>query len=171
MNIKVVITWALAIVVFAGLGIFGFVNQDLLLEDNSDHVYVPSGNEGENAKICSKPIAGGTSSYRFNIDEATGKITKVIMTYTATADDMDAYIAASNINTSEINGVNVAMSGGVSDFVLMVTVDLAIYDVVTVEALRNDFSKLSMAIDKIDDYEMYKSAINSMAGEIPYNCD
>lgn len=170
MNIKVVIVWAFAIIIIGGIGLFGALNQDLLVEQGDD-VYVPTDVNNTKSYACSNVLANGTSSYRFNINEETDMIDKVIITYSATKASLDDYTAASNILNTEINGLSAVLRGEVSNFVLIVTVNINEYDKAAVENINNDFLRLSMIIDSIQDYETYKSAINNATNGNAYNCD
>lgn len=174
MNIKAVIIWSLAIVVFAALGVFGYFNQDLLVSEPD--AYVPSSGEDDKTKACSKVVGNGASVYKFEFDETTKEIKKVIMTYTATSLDLEAFTSASNISLATengaINGVNSTLSGGSADFVLMVQVDVKAYDKVMTDNLVDDFRKVSMVLESITDYQDYIKAINSaIGGENNYKCD
>lgn len=170
MNIKVVIVWAFAIVIIGGIGLFGALNQDLLVEQGDD-VYVPTDVNNTKSHACSNVLTNGTSSYRFNINEETDLIDKVIITYSATTASLDDYTAASNILNKEINGVSAVLRGEVSNFVLIVTVNVNELDKAAAETINSDFLRLSMVVDQLTDYETYKAAINNATTGNAYSCD
>lgn len=170
MNIKVVVVWAVAIVLFAGIGIFGFFNQDLLLLEE-DPIYIPITDNESERHTCTATLDGGQSTYLFEINE--NKISKVSITYKANAENLELYEAASNINQvisgEKLNGMSTVMYGGISDFSLMVNVDPNEYDKARVEAMSADYEKLSMIIDSINSYDLYQQAISQIGNS--YTCE
>lgn len=170
MNIKVVIVWAFVVVIFAGIGIFGYVNQDLLLIQDND-VYVPKTEDNTEAKKCIATLATGQSDYRFTIKD--DQIQKVVIGYNASQENIENYEAATNINRiineQKVQGVTAILYGGVSDFVLSLTVTVNNYDKATIESLREDFNKLSILIDSINDYSSYQTAISNLGNA--YTCE
>ena len=173
MNIKVIIVWLFAIVVFAVIGVFGLVNQDLLVKQDED-VYNggPLGKD-ENTRRCDKNFTDATSSYTFEIDEETNQITKLTLTYNTLNQqgDFDRYKAAESIANADINGVNARVDGTYTSFIFMITIDLATYDRARVELLQEEFSKLHMMVDSVTDYNAYVTAINDQEGDSPYICE
>lgn len=168
MNMKVVVVWAFAIILFAGLGIFGYFNQDLLVL-NDDTPYVPIDLEDSKAHTCTRTMAVGKSDYKFLMDPKTKTIIRVTSIYTATAEDIDAYTAATNISNASIPGVSAVITGGISDFGLVVQINVSTVDKNSLEYYADDFAKLSIVIDNTDDYETYKSLINTV--DSVYTCD
>lgn len=167
MNIKVVLVWVLAIIIFAILGVFGLVNQNLLLTKNQEP-YVPSA--GDNTKSCRKKVGNGESSYIFTIDDTTNEITHVTITYKATSLDQNVYAAAQLINNTSINGIEANLSGTSIDFALVLNINVKSFDKVSADNLTDSFMALSMVVDNITDYNAYKQAINALAGSL-YTCD
>lgn len=170
MNIKVVIVWAVTIVIFAGIGIFGYFNKDLLTSD-VDVPFVPQPSENNKAKTCNKSNELGSITYQFLRDEQTNMINKITMTYKASSADLDAYTAASNINNANINGLTASLSGGLDDFILVVQVNMNGFDKVSVDNMLNDFLKVSMVIESITDLTAYQATLNASSSENPYTCD
>lgn len=160
MNIKVVIVWAFVVVLFAGLGIFGYVNQDLLLLDNTEE-YTPIQNENYVIKRCNTSLVNGNNSYIFSIKD--DKIEKVSMNYTTIIEDNDAFASATNINLlatqEKVAGINTIFTGNASNFMLNVEVKLDEYDSTRISTYAEDFAKLSMVISQITDYEAYKELL------------
>ena len=169
MNIKVIIVWLFAIVVVAGIGVFGWANQDLLVEQGTD-IYTPS-TQGGNNIYCAKDLGIASSSYTFELNEETNEIQKVIMTYNSKSSNLNAHEAAVAIRDAQINGVQTSLSGTVSSFMFMVTVDLATYDKATVEFMDQQFQTLGMVIDSITDYQTYITAINDSTSGADYSCN
>lgn len=168
MNIKVIIVWVFAIVILAGIGVFGYVNQDLLVEQD-DGIYTP-GDIGAQNYYCTKAFENADSSYTFEVNQETNQISRVIMTYNSKVADLDAYTAAETIRDAGINGIITNLSGTVSSFMFMVTVDLATYDKATVEFYTNEFQRLSMIIDSVTDYNTYVTALNGSQAGTLYTC-
>lgn len=170
MNIKVVVVWAIAIVLFAGIGIFGYFNQDLLLLEE-EPTYIPITDDDSETHTCTATLAGGQSTYLFEIRE--GIIEKVSITYKANSENLELYESAANINQvisgEKLNGMSTVMYGGVSDFSLMVNVDPNEYDKARVEAMSTDYEKLSMIIDSINTYDLYHQAISQIGNT--YTCE
>ena len=168
MNIRLIIIWSFAIILLAGLGIIGYFNQDLLLID--DEPYIPIVNSETKSLTCTLNKDTETSTYRFEIKD--NLIERISLTYKTNIENVDTYTSASNINEAVaydgINGVSVVMYGGVSDFSLTLNVNVNDYDKAKVESLTEDFTRLSMVIDTINDYDTYKKAL-AQIGE--YKCE
>lgn len=170
MNIKLIIVWAFAIVIIGGIGLFGWMNQDILTSPEENSPYVPSGEEGTNSRVCSATLANGTNSYSFAIDEATDSITSITITYNQSVESLDDYTAANNIVQANINGATAHITGGVSDFVLILTINVTGYDVTGISNINADLLRLGIVVDTITDYNTYKTALNN-ASSTPYTCD
>lgn len=172
MNMKVIIIWGFAIVVLAGIGIFGYFNQDLLLLDDNEYVPTPVPAVEASAKMCRATSDENESIYNFTIKN--GVINNIWISYTAKSSDLEGYEAASTIaseiQSGKLNGITSAgLSGTSSDYSLKIQFNPKEYDKVRVEELTNEFSKLSMVIDSINDYDTYKMAISQIGNT--YNCE
>ena len=170
MNIKVVIVWIFAIILFAGLGVFGLVNQDLLVDESED-TYVPKEDVASSARTCSKDLASGRSSYSFLVNADTNLIDRVTITYTATSLDIDNYTAAANINNLDIAGMTTQLNGTSSDFSLIVQINTATFNEADIAAYETDFSRLSIVAKNVRDYTQYQSEIATGTGVTDYVCD
>ncbi|MDE6292775.1 MAG: hypothetical protein K2L98_03755 [Bacilli bacterium] len=169
MNMKVVVVWGFAVIVFAGLGIFGLLNRDILQSPpDLNAPYVPIGDTEGKSMVCSNIRDNGNSSYRFTLDETTNQILSVNISYSASNVDLDTYSAATNLNNSVINGVQFALSGSSTDFVLIITANIGSMDTAALEGVADDLSKLGIIIEGITDYETYKTALASVGA---YTCD
>lgn len=173
MNIKLIIVWLFAIVVIAGIGVFGLVNQDLLVEQDKDVYNAGPLGTDENTRKCEKNITDATSSYTFEIDPETNQITKITLTYNTLnqSGDFERYTAAESIVNANMNGVNAKLEGTDTSFIFMATIDLATYDRASVELLNEEFNKLHMIVDGTTDYNAYVTAINDGEQGNPYVCE
>lgn len=169
MNMKVVVIWGFVVLVFAGLGIFGMLNQDILqTPPDINTPSIPNGETQGKSMVCSNIRENGNSSYRFTLDETTNNILSVNISYSANNADVDTYTAATNLNNSIVNGLTFALSGTSTDFVLIITANVGSMDTVGLESISADLSKLGIIIDGITDYETYKTALASSGA---YTCD
>lgn len=163
MNMKVVIVWAVAVVVLLGVGLFGYFNQDLLLL--TDEEFVPTPIAEAEMKSCRLTTDAYDSSYNFTIKDNV--INSVIVSYTAKTTDLEGYEAA-NLIVSEISNKNLngiiyqGFQGGSADYSVRLQFNPREYDKVRVEELTNEFSHLKMVIDSISDYEVYKQALSNL---------
>ncbi|MCX4365652.1 MAG: hypothetical protein OSJ70_07760 [Bacilli bacterium] len=169
MNMKVVVIWGFVVLVFAGLGIFGMLNQDILeTPPDINAPYVPNDNVQGKSMVCSSTRDNGSSSYRFTLDETTNNIKSVNISYSASNADIDTYTAATNLNNSIVNGVTFTLSGTSTDFALIITANVGSMDTVALESVSADLSKLGIIIEGVTDYETYKTALASAGA---YTCD
>ena len=60
MNKKLVVVWIFVIVIFVGLGLFGYLNQDLLVDDSINNAYVPVSNTNTTNYTCTGTIERGS---------------------------------------------------------------------------------------------------------------
>lgn len=166
---KVVVVWGLVVILFAGIGIFGLLNQDLLHDSASLNTpYVPSvDNEGK-SMVCSSVRDDGSISYRFTLEESTNSISNVNISYSASNADLDTYTAATNLNNTSINGVKIALSGTSTNFALIINVIVGNMDTASLVSSSEDLSKLGIIIESITDYETYKTALLATG---TYTCD
>lgn len=168
MNGRVIIVWLFAVILFFGLGIFGYINRDLFKEDPQE--YVPKVEE-EHVKNCNLTLEQGQSTYQFFINE--NRITKYSVTYEATQEDIVGYEAATIINNelyaNPIDGVTVVFNGTLSDFKMILVVDLENVNVDKSVNLMDQLRKLNIQILNIDNYEEVQTKINELNGN--YICE
>ncbi len=167
MNIKVIIVWGLAVLIFAGIGLFGYLNQNLLYA--TDENFTPK-NDTEILHTCKSTLEFGESLYRFSVKDEV--IDRLAITYKSTTENIELYESASNINRAimeGINGVTSAMSGGIADFSLTINVNVTDYDKEKIEEMTNDFTKLLMVIDSISSYDVYNQALAQL--NTTYTCE
>lgn len=65
MNVKLVIAWVFAIIVFAIFGVFGYMNRDLLVKDDSNTDFTPIVNNEVIVHNCNKETNKGTLNYKY----------------------------------------------------------------------------------------------------------
>lgn len=170
MNSKVIIVWSFAIIALALIGAFGYFNQNLLLVKEEEFVPVET---TSTRKVCQATTVSGRSVYTFTID-AEQQINNILLSYTSSAEDLTGYEAAnllaSEITSQKINGLTSSgLQGGVANFDLKVGFNPREYDKIRVEELTNEFSKLYMVLDSIQDYEIYKQALANLG--VSYQCE
>lgn len=153
MNAKLVIVWVFAIIVFAIFGVFGYVNQDLLVKDDPDTDFTPITNNEVIVYNCNKETNKGTLNYKYIVRD--NKIEKTTVTFTAKEVSLNDYISANNINNINVDGVTTSLKNGSTDFIISVTLDHNVnnYDFTNVQS---DLNNLEMSLSKIDDYENAK---------------
>lgn len=160
MNIKVVIVWAFAIILLAGIGFFGYINQDLLILEDKE--YVPIVAPEATSKTCTLKTETSDSTYRFTIKNE--EVSAVWISYATKIADIEGYEMASKIATEITSGqikglASPGLQGTSSDFSLSVQFNPKDYDKARVEELTPEFTKLNMIIDTISSYDVYKQAI------------
>lgn len=169
MNGRLIIIWLFAVILFFGLGMFGYINRDLFKEEEPQE-YVPKVEE-EHVKNCNLILEQGQSIYQFFINE--DKITKYSVTYEATQEDIIAYEAATNINNelyaNPIDGVTVVFNGTLSDFKMILVVDLENVNVEKSVNIMDQLRKLNIQILNIDNYEEFQTRIDELNGS--YSCE
>lgn len=153
MNVKLVIAWVFAIIVFAIFGVFGYMNQDLLVKNEPDADFTPIVNNEVAVHNCSKETNKGTLNYKYIVRD--NKIEKTTVTFTAREVNLSDYISANNINNLVADGLTTSLKNGSADFVISVTIDHSVnsYDFTGIQA---DLNNLGMSLSKIDDYENAK---------------
>ena len=173
MNMKVVIVWAFAIVIIGGIGLFGWMNQDLLIEEGPNIPYNPAiGGEGTSSKTCYKNLENGSSyTYGFNIDDATASISNFTATFNERSASLEKYEAASKLQNTQITGFTASIIGGVSSFQVQVTVNINTLDTVGLAAVSNELNLLEIVVEKNTDYNSYKTAIERGATTPTYICN
>lgn len=153
MNVKLVIAWVFAIIVFAIFGVFGYMNRDLLVKDDSNTDFTPIVNNEVIVHNCKKETNKGTLNYKYIVRD--NKIEKTTVTFTAREVNLSDYISANNINNLVSEGVTTSLKNGSADFIISVTIDHNInsYDFTSIQS---DLNNLEMSLSKIDDYENAK---------------
>lgn len=174
MNMKLVIVWIVAVVIFAGIGLFGMANQDLLVKQEE----LPSNpntnpvSDKTSVVACNAKMSTSESSYSFTVDNETSTLLNVAITYRALAQNDTIYNSAINLSNQTISGVTTTVSGDSTNFVLIMNVNLQNYDATTLSNYQNDLNSLNAVVGNysIDDY---KGAINSMISSTGavYNCN
>lgn len=174
-NMKAVIVWVIAIVIFAGIGLFGMANQHLLDEKvptpptpGDTGTTEPTPSTTHNV-TCTASTANGNSSYMFTVDDATNSLTSVSISYQSTVPIDYIYASANNLAGAAINGITTNLSGDATNFSLSMDVNLQGYDSALLANYQNDLTNVSAVIENLSDIEMYKSALNG-TGNV-YTCN
>lgn len=168
MNIKLVLVWIIGIILFLSIGIFGYVNRDLLVKTTDDS-YTPI-QTTINKRTCTKINDTFTSTYTFYFNDAE-EIDRVNIKYVQSTINEVAYSSATTISNMTIKGITSSLSGMASNFTFTMNVDLNNYDKTTLNSLNNDLINLSIVINNIKDYNSYKSALNNLDVNLAYNCN
>lgn len=163
MNIKLIVAWVFAIIVFAIFGIFGYMNQDLLVKDDDKGEFTPIVNNDVTVKNCKSENQKGEVNYKYIIRD--NKIEKTTVTFKAKNVSINDYISANNINNFQTTGLTTSLSNGASDFIISITIDHSIptYDFTSI---NTDIDNLGISLSKIDDYE---NALISLGSS--YTCE
>lgn len=175
MNTKLVIVWIIAVIIFAGIGLFGMANQHLL--DEPDPVLAPTNPSGNTTNTthsvnCIASLPNGTSTYSFTVDDATSSVTNVAITYQATTAVDYIHSSALNLSSMQVSGVVTNLSGSIGDFVLQINANVQNFDSQTLSNYQQDLSNVSALIVQNNSVDNYQAAINNIASSYGsvYNC-
>ncbi len=180
MNTKLIVVWIIAIVVFAGIGLFGMANQHLLEEDIPSPTPTPNpqGTTTEPVNTthtvsCVASMPNGNSSYTFTISDATNSITNLTIGYQALSAVDYIYSSAQNLTNININGITTNITGTESDFSLQINVDMENYDSTLVSNYQSDLTNVYAVINNTQDVTSYEALINSVVSNLGsvYNCN
>lgn len=176
MNTKVVIVWIIAVIVFAGIGLFGMANQHLL--DEKPAVPTPTNPNVDSPTTthtvsCSAMLPNGNSSYNFTIDDSTNSITNVNISYQTTSQVDYIRSSANNLAAMQVNGITTNLSEVDNGFTLIMNVNLLNYDATSLTNFQTDLANVSAVIENIGNYETYQTAINNAVSSLGsvYNCN
>ncbi len=167
MNAKMVVVWIFAIVVCAGIGAFGFLNRDLLVEPTKKEEYKPLGSDTSVRPLICRNQNGAL--YQFSVDTSTNQIKKVTIQYTNKEADIDVFTAASNINNLNADGMTTSLSGSSTDITLNIALDLKVFTPAALSASSVDIAKLHLVLDNLLIPEEYQNRLNQ-TGTL-YTCD
>lgn len=169
MNTRLIIVWIFAVVLLLGIGLFGYVNRDLIAMDEVEN-YKPEETKQVNIKTCNLILDKGQATYMFQIDNDV--IVKYSASYKTSVEDLDKYQITSNINnalSTDVNGITPVFSGGISDFSILINVDSMTYDKDKVGLSSEGLKKLNLIISDINNFEIFKSQIDAIS--LPFTCD
>lgn len=174
MNKNVVIVWLVAVIIFAAIGLFGMANQHLLDEKPAD----PSSNQTTNPVSSTRDISciagvpGGTSSYKFTVDNTTNKVNRVEITYQASAATDIIQASAQNLSSAQVSGVNFNLSNPGAGFTLLINADLLTYDSASLANYQTDLGNVLAVIGDYDSYDSYAASINNNTAAlgVVYTC-
>jgi len=158
-NKKLVVVWIFVIVIFVGLGLFGYLNQDLLVDDSINNAYVPVSNTNTTNYTCTGTIERGSLSYKFSaIDD---NIKSINIVYTATSGTVDDYTSAVNLSNASIKGMTVVLSGEINNFSLVIMVNMSSLDTTSLATYQDDLDKLSIVVKQLPSYTKYIESLSS----------
>ena len=159
MNKKLVVVWIFVIVIVVGLGLFGYLNQDLLVDDSINNAYVPVSNTNTTNYTCTGTIERGSLSYKFSaIDD---NIKSINIVYTATSGTVDDYTSAVNLSNASIKGMTVVLSGEINNFSLVIMVNMSSLDTTSLATYQDDLDKLSIVVKQLPSYTKYIESLSS----------
>ena len=159
MNKKLVVVWIFVIVIFVGLGLFGYLNQDLLVDDSINNAYVPVSNTNTTNYTCTGTIERGSLSYKFSaIDD---NIKSINIVYTATSGTVDDYTSAVNLSNASIKGMTVVLSGEINNFSLVIMVNMSSLDTTSLATYQDDLDKLSIVVKQLPSYTKYIESLST----------
>ncbi len=159
MNKKLVVVWIFVIVIFVGLGLFGYLNQDLLVDYSINNAYVPVSNTNTTNYTCTGTIERGSLSYKFSaIDD---NIKSINIVYTATSGTVDDYTSAVNLSNASIKGMTVVLSGEINNFSLVIMVNMSSLDTTSLATYQDDLDKLSIVVKQLPSYTKYIESLSS----------
>ena len=165
LNIKLIVFWALVIFAFAGLGIFGILNQDLVKKE--EPVFTPqvSGNYNKN---CSIDVERGKVEYIFVNDE-NNTIKTLNVKYTSNNPTQEDYDTANQIAGLNVLGVNTTMQGDLSKFVLSLYVNINQMDFASLARYQMLLTSLNINILNSTSYDRYVDLFKD--SYTSYTCD
>ena len=165
LNIKLIVFWALVIFAFAGLGIFGILNQDLVKKE--EPVFTPqvSGNYNKN---CSIDVERGKVEYIFVNDE-NNTIKTLNVKYTSNNPTQEDYDTANQIAGLNVLGVNTTMQGDLSKFVLSLYVNINQMDFSSLARYQMLLTSLNINILNSTSYDRYVDLFKD--SYTSYTCD
>ncbi len=175
MNIKVVIVWGFAVIVFLAIGIFGYFNQDLLRGPSENSNTNPHENEIEYiTKSCVGTNDSGNITYTFSVNPSTNIIERLNIRYQSVVENLDIYADAATINQKvnekQYRGVTAQIYGTSKDVQLNLNINLLDYDKTNLDTMNQDLLKVGMFVDNIKDYNEYQSSITSRLNR-EFTCD
>lgn len=171
MNTKVVVVWAFIIAIFALLGIYGYVNRDLLknVEQEDFQPIV----DAENKHECVATLDRGKITYTFANNDSN-QITNLYIEYKNTlnvenSDTISDYTNAANLSNMSVKGIDALIDGGISNFSLKLFINQDEYDADALSSQQLALDQLKIHITKEKDYESYKALLTASYDNIECN--
>ena len=165
-NLRVVIFWCVFIFLFAGIGIFGAMNQDLLQDEKPD-VYVPVV-RGDNNKTCSATLERANIVYTYKLDE-NNKVTNVNIVYSAINGNIDDYEHAANLANLTVAGTSANIRDEINNFTFMLMVNLNGLDVNALSQYQTQIDGLNLVVKDSTNYNDYLEEFKNKY--TTYKCD
>ena len=155
LNIKLIAFWATVIFIFAALGIFGYLNQDLI--PKKEDAYVPK-IEGNN-RICSYENKLANVEYTFSLNE-DNSVKSVAIKYSSKSGDALEYAKLNEISGLSVSGINSTFEGDVSNFTLMLFIKPDGLDYSTLNNYISKYNDMKIIIINSANYNTYIDAFN-----------
>lgn len=163
-SFKVIVVWLLFIFTFACLGIFGFLNQDLLKNKENEEVFVPNVNS-ENAIACSTELERGTLKYDFVLN-TDNTIKNVRIAYTAKNGIQEDYDVAKSLQELKVLGIESTIQGGYNDFLFIMYINMTNTDISTLLNYKETYEKLGIVIENTNNYTEYNNILHTIHSSI-----
>lgn len=174
MNIKVVLVWAFACIVFLGIGILGYFNQDVLVNSSDNNLPTEIPQILTISKNCTASNDNGDITYTFRLNPDSNNIERLFVKYEGVVENVDVYESAIRINdrmnTTVVKGINSQIYGTSRDVVLNLNVNLLEYDRTVINEINNDLLNVGMVVDYITDYNTYINTLDNTIG-VTFTCD
>ena len=160
-NFKVVITFIIFIFIFAGIGLFGLFNKDLIqTKEETTTKFVPVVNS-ENSMACSGDVLRGSLKYEF-ILTPENSIKSLRITYTAKEGTTEDFADATTLNTMNVVGVNTTIQNEYNNFVLMIYINRNNVDINALLEYKPFFDKLGIIVDTTTSYGEYNTLLGTL---------
>lgn len=162
-NFKVVIAFIIFIFIFAGIGLFGLFNKDLIQpkEEQTTTKFVPVVNS-ENSMSCTGNALRGSLKYDFILNN-DNSIKNIRITYTAIEGTQEDYQAAKTLSSMSVVGTNSTIQNEYNNFVLMMYINKTSIDIEALLEYKPYFDKLGILIDKTSSYDEYHTILNNLS--------
>ena len=162
-NSKVVIFWIIFIFVFAGLALFGMLNQDLI-ENKDEQPFIPVVNS-EIVKSCTATVDRGSIRYDLILSDSSNiKNTRII--YTANNGTIDDYAAATSLYNSDILGLDKSLQNEYTNFTLMLMYQINSIDMTKLSTFQSYVDELNIVINNNTSVDAYVDLLNDKYGTV-----
>ena len=162
-NMKVVIFWVLIIFVFVGLGLFGYLNQDLV-QNKEDEPFVPQVNT-EKLVSCKTTVERGDIQYDFSLNQ-DDSIKDVRIVYIAKDGTIDDYASATSLSKINVLGVNPSLQYEYNNFMLTLLLTINKFDANNIVSYKQYLDDLKIVIINEQNLDNYKNNLNTTYGSV-----
>ena len=155
-SFRVVIIWVVVIVLFAGMAIFGLMNQDLLKHDEDEQNFIPNV-ATENSMSCTAYIDRAKIIYDFVLTD-NSKIKSLRIAYNAINGTTEDFEAANRIQALSVNGFNGTIQNEYTNFLLMMYLNEDL-DYQTLSSNSTYFNDLYLVLSNVTTYSEYNTLL------------